>query len=749
MKEPVGVALLAFLGLFFQGVASADPVVGVHESDPGSPGMRVGDGKSQPVSGYLPAMLDVLSFWDAEEAASPEAVRRAVGAFKGGQDRDWAERETAAYRDAFQASIARLHEQRDAASDPPASPAWMRLDASTGRFRIDARPVFPLGFSWFDEVEHAAYHAGHDAGPRPAEFRATLDPEIRRAKTLGVGVVELTVRVSSLVGVPDEEAQATVDWLSRRIAHYAEHGIAVNPILIWTRTQRLDALHPGLGDSPWHFFRIDVDHPAFRPVARQALARLIPMLAEHDNVVSFCLANEPEFPLKGWTEHTLSAYRNALRDRYPDIDALNQAWGSEHASFNAIPRPTEASLEEAGHAERIDALGFNRDRGTQALAYLAEVVREFHPDLPLHVKLQDISLVGVGADVPLNGIDRRALAASSDLHGIDTRMLPVADRRAAASTWHDDRYALHWLPGLMAYDYLRSVDPAQTIFDTELHAFSTSAMRLPHIEAQHAVACMWLLAAHGSTGNIVWYWQRRDTPSARLGALQHAFYASLTTQPALFLALCQSNAELNEHARVLEAISDAPRTIHLLWSDDTLLAEPMHMHALHTAYEAAAQVGASVGVVAPQELATWPADQRSLVLVPGQAVDRYAAELEAYEAKGAALLRLPDVAEADIRALRQHIAQAMDQHGIVPAVRLKPTDGDGLGVLYRSVWHEGARYTFVVGVGSEVEQRQAVGPQGEPKAGVDLRTGQRIDGAVSLAPLQVRLIRWDAAPAGR
>ncbi len=657
------------------------------------------------------------------------------------------------------------------ASAVPTMPTgdWSRLRVEGGRFVLDGRPAFPLGFSWFDEVENADYHVGgatRDVDP-------TLPSILEQMKPLGIGLHEINARVSSFVTDDPALNRHNAEWLRQRLDLYAAHGMAGNINLIWNHTQPLERRYPGITHSGWHFFRLDIDHPDFRAVAGVALDELFGTIGDHPALAAVSLANEPEFPVTAWSEHTVHAFRDWLTLKYQDAASLNRAWGTGLTSFDEIEPPTHESLSRYPAPRRHDTLTFNRFRATEAFRFLGQRIRRHSPNAALHIKIQDLSSVGVQPHVPEAGIDREAMAEFLDLHGIDTRILPVTDHRGAAPSYDESRYALQWVHGMLAYDHLRTVAPGLALFDSELHAFSTGKLRLEDIAPEHATLAMWLMAAHGSTGNIVWYWQRRDHPDIRHPALSHAFYRSLTTKPDLLAALLEANARLNEHADAIAAIADCERPIQVLFSDSSWLQDHRHMHALHAAYEASAQLGVGVGVCSERMLAekALPRGTRLLIL---PAVTHLSAEAakglrELAERHGLLVkvgttdklttpsgraLELPVTLDAvsipltaAIDDIRRAISESLRDRSKVK-FQLVDEDLEPRGVVHRSVIRRDQLLTFAANVGVESCERQVFSMAGRsiwgPVSGTDLLTGDRIEGGVvSFGVRQVRLIRWD------
>ncbi|MBX3177619.1 MAG: beta-galactosidase [Candidatus Hydrogenedentes bacterium] len=87
----------------------------------------------------------------------------------------------------------------------------------------------------------------------------------------------------------------------------------------------------------------------------------------------------------GWwagDAHAQADYRRYLADRYADVAALNAAWGTDHASFDAIaPRLPEQMLLPA---ERIDFTAWYTDLMTDWCEWWALEARKAMPNTPIY-----------------------------------------------------------------------------------------------------------------------------------------------------------------------------------------------------------------------------------------------------------------------------------------------------------------------------------------------------------------------------
>ncbi len=263
----------------------------------------------------------------------------------------------------------------------------------------------------------------------------------------------------------------------------------------------------------------------------------------------------------------------------------------------------------AAVGEWYDRVTFHNHRTASFFAFIAAEIRRHDPDAVIHIKGQDNNSLGPKSWAVTDGIDREMMTPAVDLHGLDTRPLPVTEPRMAVIidpdadnailNYDESIYGFHWLGQSFLYDYLTSLEPYRPVVDFEYHAFSINPIRVPDIGPGHARATLWMAHLHGLVGNMVWYWHRRYGPDPFPAEyFKWWIYGSISTQPIVAAEYFQTMMHLNMFADEITALANPPvRPIRLFVSKPSYIQNQNHIAALHRAYEAACFHDLPIGFV--------------------------------------------------------------------------------------------------------------------------------------------------------
>jgi hypothetical protein len=332
-------------------------------------------------------------------------------------------------------------------------------------------------------------------------------------RDMGVGIICLGVGVAKLVTERGTVDRAGIRQHIDAIEEYEALGIKVDLLLNWGGNEAALERHwPGITRHASNGVAIDIDHPGTRELVSRVMAQLIPATRDQPAVLSWDLANEPFFDMRGWTEHTMRAYRAWLAERHGSIASLNGAWHTHHGTFKQVPPPKDKPRQRCAVGEWYDRVTFHNHRVASFFAFVAAEIRRHDPDAVIHIKCQDNNSLGPMPWAVTDGIDREMMTPAVDLQGVDTRPLPVTEPRMAANverdadeallTYDGSHYGLHWLGQSFLYDYLTSLEPKRPVVDFEYHAFSINPIRVPDIGPGHARVSLWMAHLHGLVGNV-------------------------------------------------------------------------------------------------------------------------------------------------------------------------------------------------------------------------------------------------------
>lgn len=176
-----------------------------------------------------------------------------------------------------------------------------------------------------------------------------------------------------------------LDWLRPVFDGAAERGIGV---VLGTPTYAvppwLQRSHPEIAAErrtgervPWGVRQeVDYHQPAFLFHAERVIRRIVGHYRDHPALIGYQVDNEPGLLLPH-NESTFQAFVGHLRERYGDVDALNEAWGLTYWSHRLsewaeLWRPDGNSTPSYDLAWRC----FQASRTTDFIGWQADLVRE-------------------------------------------------------------------------------------------------------------------------------------------------------------------------------------------------------------------------------------------------------------------------------------------------------------------------------------------------------------------------------------
>lgn len=696
-----------------------------------------------------------------EEGAGPEEADRRY--------QEHLERELSGVRTLLNRAVERLEENRAWPDSPEIS--WEQMTFDDGYFRIEGEPVFTAGFPLlsYSLVDFSKFPEWEERDKK------MLDAFLGEMRQLGVGVEQQSISIPAFLAADGSIRSDKIQNYVETIQNYARQGFKVNIMFHWGENDEvLEDLWPGITDYEANGVELDIDHPGARELILRFTEALMPVLGELDAIATWDMANEPFFSTDMWSPHTLDKYQHWLEESHGSIERLNAIWETGYTSFEKIPLPKEKPRAECSPGEWYDRISFHNHRVTSFFGFFSKQIRKHIPDAKIHMKAQDNSSLGPMPAAVGHGIDREALTPFVQLHGLDTRPLPITEPRMAASNYDESYYGFHWLGQSFLYDYLTSLPPTRPIVDFEYHAFSINPIRIPDLPTTHASATLWLAHLHGMIGNMAWYWHRRYGPDPFLDTWYWKlwFYASLSTQPVPAAEYFQTMLELNSFSQEVEALASVPdRPLRILVSKPSYIQDQAHIDALHRTYEGSSFHGLRVGFVTENMLARdgVPEDCRMILIPDAGYVSKAALEaLKNAESEGIRLVRYgerkPNLnshgfphAPETVRFLEDNdvieyttapelssqIGRLLSPMTKELPIRVERIDRpDAFGVMNRQTQVDNRQVVLLVNVLDHSTRIRMVSSQGKPVHGRDLLSGEIVDGTKISMPVQkVRLIQ--------
>lgn len=247
---------------------------------------------------------------------------------------------------------------------------------------------------YHDELSHLRARCGVE-GPF---FGADYNPEqwpghvhVEDLDLMAAAHVDfVTVAVFSWARIEPEPGRFDLEWLDRILDDLHARGVSVDLALPvaspppWLGVEYPDSLPTTrTGTTLWWGSRnqFNPSSPAYREAARRISRVLVRRYAHHPAVVMWHVGNE--YGQISHDEHTARAFRDWLRERYGDIDALNEAWGTTVWSmglrdFEDVIPPRETPYIVNPSLE-LDFARFASDELLACYLELATLIREADP----------------------------------------------------------------------------------------------------------------------------------------------------------------------------------------------------------------------------------------------------------------------------------------------------------------------------------------------------------------------------------
>jgi hypothetical protein len=601
--------------------------------------------------------------------------------------------------------------------DGPSFVAEARFPASG---RTERRPVFFTGYGHFNQV------------------RADLE----KFPGYGVNIIQIELGPNSVFPNDEKPSDAAIRDLLRVFDRAAGAGVSVCLLISphympqWAYDRYPDLRVPREG-----FLRYCLHAPEGRALLKRFIDYLMPRIKDHPALHSICLSNEPinvEAPSCPFAQ---AAWREWLKKRYGDVATLNGRWASRYGSFDDIPLP-EAKVEPTPPAHEF--VLFNQEFFAGWHRMLADAIHAIAPKIPVHAKAMTWNFL---SDVDQRfGVDAELFAGFSQINGNDSINFYTYGQRE----WVQD-----WQRNNMGHDLQRSVGD-MPVFNSENHIITDRDTR--PVPPEHVRTALWQAAVHGQSATAIWVWERTYDPRSDVAA-------SIMHRPACAEAVGRTGLDLLRLAPEMRALQKLPPRIALLHSTTALVYDRGdYVNCVKELYTALDFTGLKLGFVTERQLIAGTGPRPPVLLVPSvhhlsdEAVKALAAypgrvvlvgdgrllDRDAYdrprESKpdGERLAR--SSREGDAKRLWPRLLERLPTWKTTPTVSVSHADGSPVwGVEWLAAEYDGRLIVNLVQHADKPE-RIVLRRGTAPFQGLDLLTGERIDGELTLEPLMPRLL---------
>lgn len=590
-----------------------------------------------------------------------------------------------------------------------------------GAFWQDNRPLYFTGVGHFGQVRQ----------------------DIPILQDYGLNLIQIEMGPANGLPAPDKiDAEAirreVVQWLDLAAAHHVAVNLLISPHYFPAWAFDADPAHRQCGQG---FIKFCIEAPSTRLVMEQWLDTLMPMIARHPALHSICLSNEPQY--QGRCAYEVAAFQEWLKVTWGSLDRANEVYGTHFRRFDEIGLPQAASP----YGLCFDRWRFNQDRFVAFHERLRERIHRYDPDLPVHAKVMSHAFEDPGRFE--TGIDYERFTQLGRIAGNDCVVTFTGTGRG--------EYACDWQTMAMNYTLQHSVAPHSPIFNSENHLIADGDPR--YIPENYIRTVYWQEAIHGQGATATWVWERGQG-----GDLAE----NILTRANCVRALGRVALDLQRLAPEIQALSQAPADLAILYAYSSLLPSKDYVDEARAAFEGAYFTGAITDFVSERQVEGGKLGQYKLVIVPraSHGPDTAITELNQYIHRGGTVMTVGDCFTHDeygrprgrglvqsgrgrlliypealtARAYREILERLMEHLKVFRPIRIEGAHGEPLwGVNCRAVEADGRLLVNVLNL-SRKPQRIRLGRKPVAEDAVNLLDGTAVKFPFALSPLEPTLL---------
>ncbi|MDZ8117054.1 alpha-amylase family protein [Pontiella agarivorans] len=350
--------------------------------------------------------------------------------------------------------------------------------------------------------------------------------------------------------------------------------------------------------APFHAY--DIDHPGARDMISMLLKGTVPSMAgKKYTELGYMLCNEPRwityknggkkvFYTGGVSDYTKKKFKVWLKKKHGSIAGLNRHWKTSFSGFDQVQLDIPIDISMVGTAQWYDWNAFNDDRVLEWFQFMKAELRKNDPAAKVHLKIMPSFFTD---NDPCTGIDLEALTEMSEIIGNDCAAQYNNLRETAE--W-EEHYAFGWRELYMAYDFLKSVNPGQIVYNTESHLLSTGYSRDLYMDPAYARAVTWAAHTLGLSASQIWFWPRREDGSIRK-RVGKGYPGSNNQQPRVTQAIHSTMMDLNAYSEEIIAMQRQRKPLRIFYSKTAAIQQRDYMDRIFDLYESLNFSGVSLG----------------------------------------------------------------------------------------------------------------------------------------------------------
>lgn len=467
--------------------------------------------------------------------------------------------------------------------------------ASTKTFsgKTEIRPVFFNGYGFFSQVRN----------------------DIEKFPGYGTNIIQIEFGPVSVFPSEGNTSNRAVEDFLKVADRAAANNIAIDLLLSphyfpeWALNK-----YPHLKDCSGGSPAYCIDAPEGRKIEEGFLRYVIPRIKNCPALLSVCLSNEPSSKPSSKCEFTKKMWKEWLQKKHRSIQILNNNYNTNYSSFEDVPVPGPELVSEPIY---YDWSIFNAEKFAGWHKWMADIIHEIAPNLPVHAKIMIDHSIDNNGTVGW-GIDPELFGKLSQINGNDiVKRYTGGESERIPIHWYtrDREYANGWIMTNMAYDLQRSVAD-KPIFNSENHLIHPDG-DWSYVPPVHIRNVLWQGAIHGQSATTIWVWERTPPDEEKHIWTIHPFTAHIMHRPACAQMVGITNLDLLRFSKEVTAIQKLEPQILLLHSTSSQVYFNQYFPLLQETYEILNFGGLKLGFVTERQLAAGKLPGAKVIVISG------------------------------------------------------------------------------------------------------------------------------------
>ena len=322
-------------------------------------------------------------------------------------------------------------------------------------------------------------------------------------------------------------------------------------------------------------YNFNIDAPKSREVIENYLRTVLPLVKGYNSLDSICLSNEPNYSTQNFPEFYNPKFREYLKNVHGNIESLNRRYKSNYLDFSQIFMPSDMSATDA---LCYDWMQFNDKTVADWHKWMAGIVKEYLPEIPVHAKILNYFVYGnepSGRDNISRGTDIELFNEFCDYAGNDS-----CDFKESVKNYY---------VAMFMYDYQNSV-LKKPIYNSEEHVISDGNTEFSKEQLAHSVNSVWQGAVHGRDMSSLWVWERTENPESML-------YNSILNRPDVVAGIGKTSLDLTRLSKEVTRLQNEETKIAVYYSKPSRVYDKTYTNSLFNTYRELLNLGVKVGVV--------------------------------------------------------------------------------------------------------------------------------------------------------